>query len=145
MFKFLAVATSLLLFSTAGLAQDEWTSLVHKNEAAEFDVEGARKVDHSKALNLLENGAAFVDVRRDIQYRTGHIPGAVGLELKSALTEDSLLIRFTKDQQIVFYCSDKQCYRSAHASAMALSWGFTDVAYFAGGWTAWIGHDYPRN
>ena len=145
MAKVLAAITVLLIFSTASLAQGDWMSFVHKNDAAEFDVDGARKVDHTEALDLLENGAAFVDVRRDIQYKTGHIPNAVGLELKSALTEENLLSHFAKDQQIVFYCSDKQCYRSAHASAMALSWGFTDVVYFAGGWTAWIGHDYPRN
>lgn len=125
------------------MGQDAWQSLV-KETSTGFDVEGAQKVDAEAALELLEGGAIFVDVRRSIQFNLSHIAGAVNLDVNYYLTEENLLAHAEKDQKVVFYCSDVGCYRSANASAMALAWGFTDVVYYANGWSSWLSKDYPR-
>ncbi len=117
----------------------DYKSLVTKNERSEFDVKGALKIDHVKARELHKKGVVFVDVRRKVQYKLAHIPGAINLELHSMLTEANLAKHVAKDEMVVFYCSDHKCYRSAHASAKAITWGYTKVVYFAGGWTFWYG------
>jgi hypothetical protein len=62
----------------------DFTRLITKNDQKEFDVEGATKIDPKKALELQENGAVFIDVRRTFHYDCGHIPGAIALELKQS-------------------------------------------------------------
>lgn len=128
----------------AAQAQEAWQSLLSESESG-FVIEGARKVDAPQALELMQAGATFVDVRRSTQYSLAHIPGAINLDVNSALTEQSLAEHATKDQILVFYCSDVGCDRSARASAMAVSWGYTDVIYYAQGWSVWIANDYPRD
>jgi rhodanese-related sulfurtransferase len=124
---------------------NDFLSLVSKSSTGEFDVKGALKVDHAKALELQKSGAVFVDVRRNTQYRNGHIPGSVNLELNTEFSNESLAKVASKNQMVAFYCSDTRCYRSAHASAKALNWGYTNVVYFAEGWSVWLAQGYPRN
>ena len=134
----------LLLMSLGAAAQEDWKALITKT-GTEYSVEGAEKVDAPRALELMEAGETFVDVRRSIQFNLAHIPGAINLDINSALNQQSLSEHVAKDQMVVFYCSDFGCDRSARASAMAVSWGYESVVYFAGGWSTWIAKNYPRN
>ncbi|MHA1189325.1 MAG: rhodanese-like domain-containing protein [Alphaproteobacteria bacterium] len=136
----------MLSFSQSVAAKDpaEFASLVSKNDAGEFDVEGATKIDADRAFELHGEGVVFVDVRSTWQYDLDHISGAIGLRLKSQLTEESLAENATVDQMVVFYCSDTQCYRSAHASAKAVTWGYSNVSYFAGGWSSWVAEGFDK-
>lgn len=141
------VLMALLLASitTVGAQNSQdFASLVTKTQDSEFDIKGAVKIDRKRAFELNQQGVTFVDVRRAIQHQTGHIPGAISLELKSMLTPENLAKHIAKDQMVVFYCSDRQCYRSAHASAKAISWGYTNVLYYADGWSGWLAAGYPR-
>jgi rhodanese-related sulfurtransferase len=143
MAKFLIISLAALFLITivpaVSHAQDtlDFLSLVAKNEAGEFEIKGAQKIGYKEALELQEQGILFVDVRRSTQYNFKHIPGAINLDLKSAFTEENLAKHAAKDQKTVLYCSDVQCYRSAHASANAITWGYSNVVYFAGGWSTW--------
>jgi adenylate cyclase len=140
-FAVLVMAISALP-ATSG---SHFTSLITETSTGEFEIEGAEKVDSAQAFQLLQDGVAFVDVRREIQFKLAHVPNAINLEVNTMLTEQSLGEHVAKDQKVVFYCSDKKCYRSATASAMALSWGYTDVVYYAEGWSVWTARGYPRN
>ncbi len=140
---FLALAAAL--FGGLPTFAEEWQDRVSKVDTQEFEVRGVRKISHEEALEMLANNVKFVDVRRAVQYNLSHIPGSVNLELKTQFDETALQNLITKDDPVVFYCSDKQCYRSAHASAQAAFWGYTNVAYFAGGFTDWIGSGYPTD
>lgn len=126
-------------------ADSHFDSLWTKTSTGEFEIPGVEKVDSAQAHQLLQDGAIFVDVRREIQYKLAHVPGAINLDVNSMLSEQSLGEHVAKDQKVVFYCSDKTCYRSARASAMALSWGYTDVVYYAEGWVYWTARGYPRD
>ncbi len=124
------------------LSEGDYKSLVTKS-GGEFTVEGARTIDLAEAKSLQEEGALFIDVRSETGYLKGHIPGAIGLDLKTQLTKESLAEVAEKDQKIVFYCDGIYCYKSADACAKALTWGYTDVLYFAGGEPAWSKAGYP--
>ena len=102
-----------------------------------FDVEGATEIDVTAAKALFDRGVTFVDVRSTGAYKEGHIPGSVHLDLYTALSAENLAEYGAKDEEVVFYCFGESCYRSAHACAKAITWGFTRVYYFAGGFPAW--------
>jgi len=102
-----------------------------------FEVKGATKIDVATAKALFDRGATFVDVRRPDEWREGTIPGAVLLELHNDLSEDRITKAVGRDDEVVFYCSGTSCYKSAHACAKALTWGFRNVYYFAEGFPGW--------
>ena len=110
---------------------------------AEYVVNGAIKVDAADAKALHEEGAIFIDVRGNINYREGHIPGALDLDLNAVLSEERLLQHVGKDDKVVFYCFAIYCPYSAYAAAKALVWGYTEVYRFDGGYPGWVDAGYP--
>lgn len=123
----------------------KYADLKHRihSSAGEFDVEGATKVDAAKAKSLHTEGVVFIDVRDPVDYREGHIPSAVNLELTAGLSKESLSRLAGKDDGVVFFCFGKYCPYSAYACAKAVIWGYTRVYYFAGGFPAWKDSGYP--
>ena len=110
-----------------------------------YEVQGAIEVDAAEAKRLSDRGVRFVDTRGDREWRDGHIPGAVHLSLEPAvivLNEATLSAVVAKDEEVVFYCEGRSCYLSPCACAKALTWGFTKVYYFAGGFPGWKAADY---
>ena len=110
---------------------------------AEYVVDGAVKVDAAAAKALHDEGATFVDVRGGMNYREGHIPGALDLDLNFVLSEETLSQYVGKDQDVVFYCFAIYCPYSAYAAAKALVWGYTEVFRFDGGYPGWVDAGYP--
>ena len=97
-----------------------------------------------KSKTLFDNGALFVDVRKDSDWDAGRIPGAVHLEnKKGAFTEASLSAEAGKDEIIVIYCNGEKCLRSSEGSIDAVSWGFTKIHYYRDGLPAWKAAGYP--
>ena len=94
----IAVLLIAINLAASGNAQSnsDFMALVSETSSGEFDVEGAVEVDHAEALELHKAGVVFVDVRREIQYNLRHIAGAIGLELKSQLSEQSLAEQVAK-------------------------------------------------
>lgn len=100
-------------------------------------VEGAITTSLPEAKKLYDQGAVFIDVRNPRFYAKGHIPGAIHFDFKHNFDESKLDGVAKKDQLIVIYCSGVKCSRSYRASAKALSWGFSKVHYFRGGFADW--------
>jgi len=48
-----------------------------------------------------------------------------------------------RDEEVVIGCRGEDCPYAAHACAKALTWGFTRVYYFQGGFPAWSVASYP--
>jgi adenylate cyclase len=88
-------------------------------------------------------GVVFVDVGAPSIFPLEHIPGAVNLDLATALSRESLSRLVGKEDEVVFSCYGKHCPYSTVACAKALTWGFTHVFYFAGGFPAWKAAGYP--
>jgi adenylate cyclase len=142
---YIATLLASVAFSVPAFAQSnsDYAALIGKTNSGEFKVEGAIKVDHAAALELHSAGVAFIDVRSESQYKQGHISGATSLELSTKLSKISMAEQFSLNQKLVFYCSDAWCYRSARASAKAITWGYTDVVYYSEGWSIWLAKGYP--
>jgi len=109
----------------------------------EFSVKGAIKIDVNIASKMHGNGVTFVDARSANFFKLGHIPGSVSLFVLDELTEENLAKHVEKWQAVVFYCDYPRCYKSAQASAKAITWGYTKVHYFAGGMEAWEKAGHP--
>ncbi len=113
-----------------------YLDLVTKAEG-EFDVEGVEKIDLVKAEEMHQQGITFIDNRSTRGYGKGHIPGAASLPFKTGLTKENLEKIVSKSSPAVFYCDGEGCFKSAHGVAKAITWGYTNVYYFAGGMPAW--------
>lgn len=100
-------------------------------------VDGAVTVDAAEARRLHDAGAPFVDVRTHARWSLGHVPGATLLDFEESFTEASLSAVAAKDRPVVIYCEGPRCLRSSEASRRAVSWGFTEVRYFRGGFPDW--------
>ena len=127
----------------APLAEEEEFLQLVSEDSSGFDVVGAIEIDAATARTLFHRGVVFIDVRSAGHFREGHIPGSVHLDLYTALSPENLGELVAVDDEVVFYCFGESCYRSAHACAKALTWGFARVYYFAGGYPAWKEAGYP--
>jgi tetratricopeptide (TPR) repeat protein len=128
-------------------AIDEPTEVNYKDlvtkSAGTFDVAGAIEIDASGAKTLHDRGVAFIDSRGSSFYGRGHIPGATNLLFPRQLTIDSLSQLVGLDDEVVFYCDGPNCQLSPNSCAKALTWGYTRVYYFAGGFPEWRSAGYP--
>jgi rhodanese-related sulfurtransferase len=107
-------------------------------------VDGTTTVDAAQAKALFDKEALFVDVRKDSDWDSGRVPGAVHLDNKKGkFTEASLSAEISKDEKVVIYCNGSSCPRSSKACAEAVSWGFKNVYYFRDGFPAWKAAGYP--
>lgn len=106
-------------------------------------VEGAKTVSAAEAKMLFDKGVKFLDVRKDSDWDAGRIPGAAHIELKKKLNAESMGASVAKDKEVVIYCNGPSCMRSSKASAKAVSWGYSKVYYFRGGFPAWQTAGYP--
>ncbi|MCK4706896.1 MAG: rhodanese-like domain-containing protein [Gammaproteobacteria bacterium] len=120
------------------------TPLIAKEKPdSPLTISGATTIDATQAKALFDKEVIFIDVRKNIGWDAGRIPGAEHLELKKILSKESLGKLVKKDQEVVFYCNGPKCLRSSKASAKAVAWGFTKVQYFRDGIPAWIAAKYP--
>ncbi len=119
-----------------------YKDLITKSEGT-FDVAGAIKIDAAGAKTLHDRGVAFIDSRGGSPYGRGHIPGATNLSFPYRLTKDNLSQLVGLDDEVVFYCGGTDCHLSANSCAQALTWGYTRVYYFAGGFPEWRNAGYP--
>ena len=106
-------------------------------------VQGATTIDGSRAKALFDAGALFVDPRKNSDWEAGRVPGALHLELNTALTEDALLGEAEKGDDVVFYCNGIKCTVSTSACEKAVAWGFKNVYYYRTGFPDWKERGYP--
>ena len=98
------------------------------------------EVDSSRARELLEGGAAALDVRERDEWEEGHIPGAVHIPRGSL--EGRIESRVPdRSQAVVVYCSGGS--RSAFAAKTLEDLGYEDVLSLAGGFTDWKRNGFP--
>lgn len=95
-------------------------------------------VDEAKLLIKEEVNLVVLDVRTKEEYESGHLPDAILIpvsELQDRVAE------LDKDKKILVYC--KTGVRSAEASQILVSHGFSSVYNLVGGIDAWIQADGP--
>ncbi len=81
------------------------------------------KVAAAEALGMLE-GRTVIDVRHPDEYASGHIPGAVNIDVE-ADTFDAQISALDRDEPYLVYCRSGR--RSAIAAQRMAEAGFTDI------------------
>ncbi|HYZ27858.1 MAG TPA: rhodanese-like domain-containing protein, partial [Thermoleophilaceae bacterium] len=79
------------------------------------------EVGPAEAKQIVDSGAQVIDVRTDVEYEAGHIPGARQIPLADVQRESATL---DKEQPVILYC------RSGNRSGPAAE------AFAASGWDA---------
>ena len=74
--------------------------------------------------------AIIVDVRRDDEYKAGHIPGAILLTMETITAETAAKVMPDKNQMILIYCRSGR--RSKIAAQKVLDLGYTNIIEFGG-------------
>lgn len=87
--------------------------------------EGMEPVDKEGLLERVREASVTVlDVRPTEEYRAGHIPGAISVQLKEL---ERRLSELPRDQEIVAYCRGPYCVLSIRAVEILRSHGFNAV------------------
>lgn len=107
---------------------EEFLAVVNdaKSRVKETDVAGARQ--------LVNSGAALIDVREDNEFEAGHAAGARHMG-RGIIERDIVQTYPDKSTEMVLYCGGG--YRSALAADMLQRMGYTNVWSMDGGWKAW--------
>lgn len=101
-----------------------------------YDAGGApmtyKMVSMTEGLEIAKNNpdAIIVDVRRDDEYKAGHIPGAVLLTMETITAEIAAKVLPDKSQMILIYCRSGR--RSKIAAQNLLDLGYTNLIEFGG-------------
>ena len=106
-------------------------------------INGAKTVTTEQAKKLFDDGALFLDVRKDKDWNAGRVSDAVQLNIKTNFSEESMSAEMAKSDPVVIYCNGERCLRSSNAAIKAVSWGFTNVYYYRDGFPAWKTAGYP--
>jgi rhodanese-related sulfurtransferase len=85
----------------------------------------ARELDRMKGMTML-------DTRSGKEYKEGHIPGAIHIELSEVGNKAKKL---RKDKDLVVYCQNGN--RSIWAIKRLMGMGFTSLYNLKGGYSAW--------
>ena len=91
-----------------------------------------KMVSMAEGLEIAKNNpdAIIVDVRRDDEYKAGHIPGAVLLTMETITAETAAKVLPHKNQMILIYCRSGK--RSKIAAQNLLDLGYTNLIEFGG-------------
>lgn len=101
-----------------------------------YDAGGApmtyKMVSMTEGLEIAKNNpdAIIIDVRRDDEYKAGHIPGAVLLTMETITAETAAKVLPNKNQMILIYCRSGR--RSKIAAQNLLDLGYTNLIEFGG-------------
>ena len=98
--------------------------------------------------------SVVVDTREEWEYEEGHVPGAIPLDWKELVDDETrgILPRdealavledrgITPDRRIVLYCNTAR--RISHTYVVLRHLGFADLAFYEGSLTEWEAQDRP--
>jgi phage shock protein E len=134
----LAAAPLLAVVLLAGGCSSE-ADEVGAGEAAVSEafpaVNGAAVPVEQFAAHVDDDGTTVVDVRTPEEFASGHIDGAINIELGSPGFDD-LLEQMDRDATYAVYCQSDN--RSGQAVQRMVEAGLTSVYHLDGGIVAWV-------
>lgn len=108
-------------------------------------IPGAENLSAEQVIDLILSrpDLVLIDSRKKTEYVKGHIEGAFNLLNTNMTREDLEKIAPNKSATLLFYCNGERCIRSSDAVSKALSWGYTNIYWFRGGWKEWTEKRLP--
>ena len=95
---------------------------------------GILVVDADQLKKLQSAGVTVVDIRTDVEYQQGHIPGVVHVNYNADNFIDQMN-EMDKDQPIVIHCARGG--RSSSAAKLLAKEGFSIIYDYSGGFLDW--------
>jgi rhodanese-related sulfurtransferase len=92
------------------------------------------KLDSGEQVNLVE-------VLAEGEFERLHIKGAQNIPFGKVIEEAKR--RFNKEEEIIVYCSDRECKASPKAAEKLETFGFSNVKEYPGGKKEWQEAGYP--
>jgi uncharacterized integral membrane protein (TIGR00698 family) len=117
------------IISVGSLAFICWSGETPRNEFRSVGVE-------EFAAEIAKEGVQIVDVRSKNEFDTGHIKGAVNIDVLQAEFPKKLSEKLDKERTVALYCRSGR--RSKRAAEIAVKQGFT-VVELDGGVLSWTG------
>lgn len=115
----------------------------HSNEFVALVDDAKSRIDEisvAEAQERTQNGAVLIDVREDSEWHH-HAAGAI--HMGRGIIERDIVHQYPdKSTELILYCGGG--YRSALATDNLQKMGYTNVWSVAGGWTAWVEAEAPR-
>jgi len=120
-----------------------FTVFAGKGPSAE-SVEGAKTITAQEAKVLWQNGATFIDTRKDSDWEAGRVPGALHINVKKTeFNKYNILNHIGINDAVVSYCNAEKCHRAASGAKKLVGFGFTQVYYYRQGFPSWKNAGYP--
>ncbi|WP_323191243.1 sulfurtransferase [Halostella sp. PRR32] len=135
----------------------ETTSDVPDVEPTDYEVtrpEETILIDQAAVEAAIDTDAVLVDTRDDWEYEEGHIPGAVNLDWKDLVDEETRGLKpreeleetlashgITPDRRVILYCNTAR--RISHTYVVLRYLGYETVAFYEGSLTEWNEADGP--
>jgi rhodanese-related sulfurtransferase len=124
------------------------TKAVDRSPAAVNASDGTNAIGDmsiEEAVRLFEKGAAlFVDARSEVDYRAGHIAGAVNIpELDFENHIGSFLEKTAAETVLITYCEGDTCTLSTSLAEKLSLAGFENVFHLKNGWGQWKERGLP--
>ncbi|MFB6280820.1 MAG: sulfurtransferase [Haloferacaceae archaeon] len=107
-----------------------------------------------EAVEAGDEGIVIVDTREEWEYEEGHLPGAVRLDWRELVDDESRGLRprpeiervladrgIDPDRRVVLYCNTAR--RISHTYLVLRHLGYEDVAFYEGSLTEWEERDGP--
>lgn len=112
-------------------------ALTHFSQRLRFETD-CSDVYHSQQAGQVDY--LLVDVRNDIAFAAGHVPGAINLPTRTITPER--LAAFPADTLFVVYCAGPHCNGVHRAAARLAGLGYS-VKEMIGGITGWLDEGLP--
>jgi len=130
----------ILGFALIKLAKKDSISIMSNRREPSYIVIGTvqAKERYDKQTHI------FVDARRNLIYRLGHIKNAVNFPSDSyhhAVIKFEK--KFPKNTGIVIYCDGSSCSSSYILANMLTKRGYKKIEVFYGGWNEWVNSSFP--
>lgn len=117
-------------------------------------LEGAKVITAIEVKSLLNKNLKIFDVRNELEYSEGHIPGSINLpykeKSKKAVNFDPGIDKFDlsklpkeKNVLIIFYCNGERCWKSYKSSVAAIKDGYNNIYWFRRGMPDWTSKGFP--
>ena len=117
-------------------------------EASPPDADETPLVAFEAVRDALDSDAAIVDTREAWEFEEGHLPGAVNLDWRELVDEDTRGLRpreelaeilesrgITPDRRVVLYCNTAR--RISHTYVVLRHLDYEDLAFYEGSLTEW--------
>lgn len=129
------------------LAEEEYSESKPPSEDAINELQSTFEqpvaIKLTRAYELFNDGARFIDARPKEEFAEGHIRNAINIPFYQSEQYEEQLNKISKEEILVTYCSGEDCDLSIMLGDELFEKGYKNIYIFYGGWNDWLDAGYP--